>query len=292
MPSLPFTLPSYRKLTHHPLWNIFLLTVGAAFTAFGVQGITAHVGTLTGGVLGLGLLFWYVTDTFSASIWYLIFNIPLFIFGWLKVSRRFVLYSLYGTLAIFAWSQPMNNLAVPVEDPLYATILAGVMIGTGGGIMLRTFGSGGGLDLLAVFLNERFNLPIGRFSFFFNGALFLFSVTTISLDFIILSFIQVFLSSTVTDYVLRMFNQRKIVLIITNKGQEICNAITEKAGRATLWPAYGGYSHEAREIVMTVTTNFTLRYLEDIVFSLDPQALFAVENSFYVSGAQFPRKSR
>lgn len=290
LPPIPMPI-STRKLSLHPLWNFFLLTLGAAFIGFGVQGIAAHQGFLTGGILGLGLLTWYTTDLLSAPIWTLIFNIPLFIFSWFFVSRRFMLYSVYGTLAVFVWSNIFNSVHLPIENGLYAAILAGVLSGAGGGIMLRTLGSGGGLDLLGVYLNKRWNIPIGQFFFTFNSALFLFSTYTIALDLVIVSFIQIFISSSATDYVLRLFNQRKMVMIITSRGQDICNAIIATQGRATIVPAYGGYSHDPKEVVMTITNNYTLSNLENMVVSIDPQAMVIVENTFSVSGAQYPRKS-
>jgi uncharacterized membrane-anchored protein YitT (DUF2179 family) len=287
-----FPLPAYRKWSMHPLWNLWLLTAGSAFIALGVQGIAAHHGFLTGGVLGLGLLVWYATDLLNAPTWSLLFNIPLILFSWFHVGKRFVLYSVYGTVAIYVWSLLMDRFSLPFENPLYAAVMAGALGGTGGGIMLRSLGSGGGIDFLAVYLNRKLNIPIGRFAFFVNACIFLASITTISLDMVIVSFIMVFISSSATDYVLRMFNQRKIVFVVTSRGQEICDAIIAGAGRATILPAYGGYSHEAKEVVMTVTTNFTLRHLEDMVYAIDPHALFAVENTFYVSGSQYPRPPR
>lgn len=290
MPTIPRI--SYRKLVMKPLWNLILLTVGAAFIAFGVQAVAAHHGFLSGGVLGLGILIWYVTDTLNAPTWSLLINIPLFLFGWFGISRRFLLYSIYGTLAVFLWGITLDHFNPPLSEPLYAAIISGVMVGAGAGIMLRSYGSGGGLDIVGVFLNQKFNLAIGNFAFMFNAVLFLFSLATISLDMVLLSFIMVFISSNITDYVLRAFSQRKIVLIVTSKGQEICNQIINNGGRATIMPAYGGYSHEAREVVLTIITNFTLRALEDIVFTEDPDALFAVENTFYVASPQYPRDSR
>jgi uncharacterized membrane-anchored protein YitT (DUF2179 family) len=276
----------------HPVWNLSMLTIGAGLIAFGIQGITAHKGFLTGGVMGLGLLLWYGTGFFNAPVWNLLLNIPLYIFSWFNVSKRFFLYRMYGTVAIFFWGLLMDKVHVPVENDFYAAILAGVLAGAGGGIMLRTLGSSGGLDLVGVYINQKWNIPIGRFTFGFNALLFLVSATTIPLDLIIVSFIQVFISSSTLDYVLQMFNQRKMVFIITGKGQEVCYSIIETAGRATILPAYGGYSHESKEVVMTVTTNFTLRDLEDLVHEIDPDAFFAVENTFYVSGRQYPRKDR
>ncbi len=275
-----------------PLWNLFLLTIGAGFIALAVQGIASHHGFLTGGILGLSLLAWYSTGILSASIWNLLFNIPLFIFSWFHVSKRFVLYSAYGTIAIVVWGSLLDFVRLPVENTLFAAILAGVLGGAGGGIMLRTLGSGGGLDLIGVYLNQKWNITIGRFLFMFNAVLFSLSAFTMSLDLVIVSFIQVFVSSSTVDYVLQLFNERKMVFIITKNGQEVCNGIIAAQGRATLIPAYGGYSHDAKEIVVTITNNFVLKNLEELVFSLDPHALFVVENTFYVSGSQYPRKKK
>lgn len=292
LPKLPEHPAASRRLSSNPLWNLWLLTAGAAFIAYGVQGVAAHHGFLTGGALGLGLLIQYKTGLLSAPVWNLLINLPLLLFNWFHVSRRFVLYTLYGTFAIFAWGQVMNHISAPVQNSLYAAILTGILVGTGSGIMLRSLGSSGGTDLVGVYLNQKWNIPVGRVSLAFNAALFLGSISAISLDLVMVSLIEVFIAANTTDYVVRLFNQRKMVFIVTGKGQEICNAILANRGRATILPAYGGYSHEPKEVVMTITNTFALRYLEDTVYSIDPHALFAVENTFYVVGAQYPRKSR
>ena len=45
-------------------------------------------------------------------------------------------------------------------------------------------------------------------------------------------------------------------------------------------------------MVITIASNFALRYLEDLVASRDPQALFAVQNSFYIAGGQYKHKTK
>lgn len=91
--------------------------------------------------------------------------------------------------------------------------------------MLRTLGSGGGLDLIGVILNKRWNIGIGRFNFCFNAVMFLASMATISLDMVIVSFIQVFVASATIEYALRMGSQRKMVYVVTDRGEALCEAI-------------------------------------------------------------------
>jgi uncharacterized membrane-anchored protein YitT (DUF2179 family) len=112
-----------------------------------------------------------------------------------------------------------------------------------------------------------------------------------SLDVIVASMLMMFISSQTLEYVLGMFNRRKCVMVISEHGEEISEAIlvTERFG-VTLLRGKGAYSGADREILLTVTSNVALKRLENLVFSIDPHALFIVENTFYVSGGQFSRR--
>ena len=288
---MALSLASQQKLAQSPAWNLLLLTIGSFLFAFGAQGIAASHGFLTGGVFGSALLIWYASGWLSPSIWYAIINIPLFILSWVHVGRRFLLYSLYATTATTVFSE-FITVQLPVKDPLYAAIAAGIVCGIGAGIQLRTLGSGGGLDVVGVILNRKWNIGVGRFSVCYNTVQFILAGWTISLDMVIISFIQVFIAAYTMEHVLRMFNQRKVVYIITKRGEELCEAIlAEGYAGATVIKGRGAYSGDPREIIMTVTNNILLRKLENLVYEIDDHALFIVESSFYVSGSRYPRKS-
>ena len=184
------------------------------------------------------------------------------------------------------------NFTIPVTSELYAGIVAGVMTGAAAGIMLRTLGSAGGTDVVAVALKERWNIPIGQFTFGVNFVLFLLGAFFIPFDTIILSMIMMFIQAQVLEYVLSMFNKRKLVMIISEQGEAVCEAIlVSQPFGATMIRGKGAYSGGNREVLVTVTTNTVLKQLENLVFDIDPHALFIVENTFYVSGGQFSRKS-
>ena len=280
------------RLSQSPLWNLLLLTIGSSLISIGAQTVAAHHGFLTGGIVGTSLLAWYATDMLSPAVWYLMLNIPLFAISWFQIGRQFFFYSMYGSLATAVISMSLQGVQLPIENPFYAAVAAGVLGGTGVGIMLRSLGSGGGLDLIGVILNRRWNIGIGRFSFCYNAVMFLAAMTTISLDLVIVSFIQVFIAAGTMEYVLRLGSGRKMVYIVCERGEEICEAIiAEGYGGATILKGKGAYSGDNREIILTVTNNILLRRLENLVFDLDSSALFIVENTFYVSGARYPRKS-
>lgn len=286
-------LYSYNhKLAESVWWNLVLLTMGGLLTATCIQSVAAPHDFLAGGIMGVALLTNYWTGTLTPLLWYAMFCVPIYIFGWFFVGKRFLLYTAYGTLCttIFGF---FINFTIPLQSELYAAVVGGVLHGTAGGLMLRTLGSGGGTDVIAVVLKDRWNFSIGQFNVIFNGLLFLMGAYRLPFDLIVASMIMMFISSNALEYVLGMFNRRKLVFIISDHGEEISEAIlvTERFG-ATMLRGKGAYSGSDREILLTVTNNIALKRLENLVFSIDRNALFIVENTFYVSGGQFARRSR
>lgn len=288
---MPLTPRVNTKLAESVLWNLFLLTAGSFFYAAGAQCLAAKHGFLTGGVYGTALLTWYITKLLDPPAWYVLLNIPVLALAWFSVGRHFLLYTMYGVLATSLFGGMINSYAIPIQNEFYAAVAGGVLCGAGSGIILRSMGSGGGLDVVAIMLRERWNIAIGRFSFCFNVLLFGVGAFFIALDTVVVSIMFVFINAAVLEQVMGLFNQRKTVFIISENGEAICEAIVqlERFG-ATLIRGKGGFLGTDREIILTVTNNIALKRLEHLVFSLDEHALFIVENTFYVSGGQFARK--
>lgn len=286
-------LQSYNKaLAESVVWNLLWLTLGSVLMAICIQSVAAPHGFLSGGVMGVGLLVNYWTGTLTPLVWYSMLCVPVYALGWFCVGKRFLLYTAYGTLCTTLFSF-FITFEIPITNEVYATVVGGVLHGAACGIMLRTLGSSGGTDVVAVLLKERWNVPIGQFNFLFNSLLFLTAASHMALDLIVASMLMMFISASTLEYVLGLFNRRKLVMIISDHGEEISEAIlvTERFG-ATLVRGKGAYSGSDREILLTVTNNVALKRLENLVFSIDPRALFIVEKTFYVSGGQFARRSR
>ena len=282
-----------RKLAESIPWNLLLLTVGAALQALCLQCISPQHEFLATGLMGISLLANYLTSDVSVSVWYFMFSIPFYLVGWFFVSRRFLLYTLYGTCMTTLAGMFYNHIGyvIPVTNELYAAVLGGVLLGSGSGIMLRSLGSGGGLDIISVILRNKWNIQIGQFMLFFNAVVFSVGVALgYNLDNVMASIIMIFISSSLLDYVLGMFNHRKMVMIISDRGEEMAEVImaSEPFG-ITLLRGKGAYLGNNKEILLTVTSNMVLKRLETIVFGVDPHALFIVENTFYVAGGQFRR---
>ena len=281
---------TFQKIRFSVPWNLFSLTIGAIIFVAGINGIVVHQSFIPGGLYGLCLFVSYKTEILSPGILYLLFNIPFFILGWILVSRRFVLYTIYCSTIITIAAEIMV-LDFGIHDQLYAAIAAGCVCGTGGGIILRTLGAGGGLDIVAIILYRYFNLGVGRTFLIFNLVLYTLVATSYSADILIASIILTYVTTNCLDYLLTLFNQRKIVYVISELSTDIADSmISDLNIGATCIKGRGAYSGRDKEILMAITNNLQLKRLEEKVFTIDPDALFIVENSYDVIGSSFRKR--
>lgn len=279
-----------RDYTYTVPWNVFLITLGALFFSFGAKVVAIPQEFISGGISGAALIIYYVAGTLPPGVWLLILNIPILILGWIYVSRRFFFYSLYGTLLVSLFLD-IIPWVLPIEDRLLSALTAGAIMGAGVGIALRSLGSIGGLDIVSAYLNQRYNIGIGQFSFAFNIVLFAGSLFFIGLEHILYSVFLVFVSSMVMDYFLGLFNQRKMVLIVSDKPDELAKAILNTINRgSTFLYGRGAYTGKRKKIVLTVVNSLQLKRLEEIIFSIDPQAFTIEENTLNVIGQGFSRR--
>ncbi len=164
-----------RKLfafTYTPWWNLLLLTLSAFLVALSLKAIAIPHNLVSGGISGLSLILHYLSgNKLKMSYLFFVLNIPIFVLGYIYVSKRFFAYSLYGMImtTIFLY---FINLTLPIKDPLLSTIAYGSILGAGLGFSYRSLGSIGGTDIIAIILYNKFNLRIGQTNFFLNLFIF------------------------------------------------------------------------------------------------------------------------
>ena len=278
------------KFVYSIFWNCALITVGSLIQTLALKGIAIPHNFVPGGLFGVSSLIYYLADLLNPGLIYLLLNIPLFILGYIFISRRFLWYSALAMAQISIFYQ-LIQFEIHIESQLYAALTLGVMLGFGAGMVLRSLGSNGGLDVVAVILYQKYNIGIGKTYFGFNLILFSLSFLSLDNDLVIASMIAVFVTSVTLDYTLSMFNQRKLAFIISEKSEAIADRVmtTLKIG-TTLLPAMGAYRKESRTVMMVVINNIQLKRLEEIVFTTDEYALFIVENTFSVLGSTFSKR--
>lgn len=280
----------YYRYLSSILANLTLITVGAVVFGIGLKAIVIPQGLITGGISGVGLLLYYHFKLLTPGLWYLIINIPIFLIGWIYVSRRFFLYSLFG-MAVLSAAMDLIQFQIPIQDLFLALLAGGTIMGAGTGITLYSLGSLGGNDIIGIILKEKYNVSIGHFFFAFNLVIFAFSFTILSVDLVLYSLAMSFVTSQVIEHVLTMFNQRKMVLIISDQHESIAKAVHSRVNRgATYLDGEGTYTGRSKKLVMTVVHNYQLKRIEEAVFNIDPDAFMIIENTFNVLGKGFSQR--
>lgn len=277
----------FRKITFGIPWNLFLLTLGSWLIAFSVKAIAVPHGLLTGGMSGLGLLVYYIVGGLTPGQWYFALNVPVFVLGWVFISRRFFFYSLYGMIvsAIFL---DMITYTMPTSDVWLAVLACGSILGVGAGLTLRTLGSTGGSDILAVICKQKLNMSMGTFEFWFNLIVFLGGFAWLDPSIMLYSIAMTFVTAVAIDHIMNMFGEREMVLIISEYPEEIKKLVIKRLDRgATVLAGRGGYTDAPKQVVMTMVTSIQLKQLEELIYTVDPDAFTIMGSGFRVLGRGF-----
>lgn len=265
-------------------WNLGLLALGSLFCALGINGLLIPHRFVSGGVTGLALLVHYLLPSLPVALLYLLANVPLFAAGWFFISRRFFFYSIAGML-LFSAAVAGVNVPLPVEEKLLAALLAGLTVGTGSGLILKSLGSSGGVDILSVILLQRFSIRLGTTVLGFNSLILVAAALLFSLEAALYTLIYLYVSAQIVDLVVTGLSQRKAVFIISPRWERILPRIHRDIHRGvTILRGQGGYSQEEQRILYTVVTFRELATLKRVVSAEDPAAFVVVSETTEVMG--------
>ncbi len=273
-----------RRRTGRLIWNLFLITFGSVLCACAINGILIPNRFLAGGVSGLSLFIFYLVPAVPVGVSNFLLNIPLFVVGWLFVGRRFFFYSLAG-MVIFSAALLIPVAPFPIRDPLLTALTAGIISGVGSGVILKSLGSGGGLDILSVILFKRFSIRIGTTVMGFNCALVAACLFRFNLDTVLYALIYLFVTSQLVNMVVTGLNQRKAVMVMSQHWEEIAHEIMDTMQRGvTLVNGQGGYTGNELKILYSVITFQELSRFKELVRQHDPSAFVVVTETLEVMG--------
>ena len=274
------------------LWNLLLIFAGSVLCAIAIKGILVPKEFLAGGVTGLALLGHYVFPSLPIGFIYFLLNIPLFVIGWMFVGRRFFWYSLAGMIifsAVIFWPSPVFS----VEDMILNALAAGVITGLGSGIILRSLGSAGGLDILSIILFKRFSVRPGTTVMTFHAILLFIALFRLPMERVLYTLIYFFINAYFVNLVVIGLSQRKAIMIISSRWKDISRQIMEQLQRGvTIVQGEGGYSGQRLHILYSVITLTELSRFKKMVRKIDPNAFVVVTETLEVMGKRIGNQPR
>ncbi len=174
-------------IIRHPLWEDALaLLLGTALVALGIA-FYSHAGLLTGGTVGLAFLLKYLLGWSFGWSFFLI-NLPFYALAIWRMGWKFTLRTVcaVGLVSLLAELTP-QWVAFAQLNVLYAALFGGFAMGLGLLMLFRHRASLGGVNILALYLQERYGLRAGKVQMAIDAAIVLAAVISVPADKVLLS---------------------------------------------------------------------------------------------------------
>jgi len=275
-----------NRLKRLKLFNFIMLTIAGTINAFGVTLFLAPVKLYDSGISGTSMLLSQVTS-FSLSVFLIILNVPLFLYGYKKQGLRFTVYSLYA-VAIYSLGAFLINDVLPVDvrfasplagnDLLLCSIFGGMISGVGSGMTIRYGGAIDGMEVMAVVFAKKLNVTVGSFVMAYNVVLYVISgFVTESWILPLYSIVAYMAALKTVDFIVEGLDRSKAVMIITNEPQKISDTLIEHfESGTTIMNAKGGYSNQDKSVVYFVVNRFQISKMKELVHRIDPKAYMTI----------------
>ena len=270
--------------------NILLLTIAGCINAFGVTIFLAPVELYDSGISGTSMLLSQITPSYlSLSVFLVVLNIPLFLYGLKKQGIYFTIYATYTVIiySFMAWLitdvLPIDvSLASPLagKDLLLCALFGGLVSGIGSGLAIRFDGAMDGIEVMAVIFAKRLGVSVGTFVMTYNVLLYIICGIVIHSWILPLYSIVTYMAALNTvDFIVDGFDHAKCAMIITTKADEICDALSlEFESGLTKINAVGGYSGIERTVIYFVVNRFQITKMREIISEIDPSAFIALHD--------------
>ncbi len=273
---------------------LFVILGGALF-ALGVNLFITPLNLYSAGMVGISQIIRTLIVDYAhlslpqgfdiAGIINLILNLPLMIMAYKSISRSFFVKTVLNMLA---QTITISLVAIPsiplIEDAFASCVVGGVISGFGIGLALRAGGSGGGFDILGMYITKRVpKFSVGAMNLWAN--IVIYSICAIMFD------ITTALYSVINLVVFIMmidkthYQNIEMSVMVFTKNENLHKIINKEMIRGvTYWKGAGAYSGEERYIFVCVFNKYEVRRFKELVQMHDPSAFVVVNEEVEVLG--------
>ena len=270
------------------LQNLLLLLVSGTVNAFGVTMFLTPVGLYDSGISGTSMLLDQLTPAWlTLSVFLVVLNVPLFLYGLKKQGLAFTVYSIFAVCvyAAVAWLiQDVLPISVANASPfagsdlLLCAIFGGLISGVGSGLTLRAGGAIDGMEVMAVIFAKKLGVTVGNFVMAYNVVLYILAgISCQSWILPLYSIITYYVGQNAVDFIVEGLDRSKSVMIITEKAEEVSLALMEafECGTTKI-PAKGGFTNVDKTVIYFVVNRFQIARMKNIVHTIDPSAYLTI----------------
>ncbi|MCL2681368.1 MAG: YitT family protein [Streptococcaceae bacterium] len=276
-----------NELTVHAR-NFVGILIGTAIFAFGFVEFNMANHLAEGGMAGITLML-HALFKWDPSYMQIILNIPLLIIGYRYLGQRTFTYTIFAlaSSSVFIWLFQRLHIMINIDhDNLIAALLAGLFAGVGVGIVLRSGGTTGGSDIIAQLLQVKNGIQFGQTFFIIDIMVLSLSLATyIDVNHMVYTLLASFVASQVIGFVQSGGYAVRGMLIMTNKHEEVAQAVMNELGRGmTYLHGAGAYSKHEKEVIYVVLNPREVQTVKQLLNMIDENAFVSVINVHEVMG--------
>lgn len=278
-----------RNWIHKLRWqNMLMITLAGMINAIGVTCFLTPVHIYDSGMSGTSMLLSQITPIYlDLSLFLILLNIPLMLYGLRKLGAVFTTYAVYAVL-VFAGTAWLITNVLPIDvihgsplaqsDLVLCALFGGVVSGVGSGLALRYGGAIDGIEVVAITVARKLGFSSGTFMMLYNIVLYVISgLVRGSWILPLYSILTYFVALKTVDFIVEGIDRSKSATIITTKPDEVCESLSaEFESGMTRIDAKGGYSNLDKTMIYFVVNRFQIARMKDIVHSIDPHAYITI----------------
>ncbi len=273
--------------------ELLQITLGTALIGCALSTFLVPFKLAPGGVSGVASVLYYLTGIRVSTLIMLI-NVPIFILGFVHFNGKFLLRSIYGTIAVSVSVELFSSFVAPAADIFSACVFGGIILGTGLALVLKSGATTGGTDILVMISRKFFpNLSVGNLFMIIDGVIILVAGATLGgWEIVLYSAAALFISTHITDGILEGASFARMVYIMSGHSDTITERIYKEMDRGvTGLTSVSMYTGKDRKILLCVIKKYELPHLKKLIYDTDPNAFVVISEAKEVMGNGFERES-
>ncbi len=270
-------------------FEFILIAIGCILAAFGTSEFLLPNQLSSGGFAGIATIIYYLFHIQMGTT-ILILNIPLFFIGYFKLGRMFIVKTIVATFLYSKFIDIFENFEVFTTDRFLSCLYGGILIGIGLALVLKVNSSTGGTDLVAYIIQDfNSNIKMSNIIMIVDILVVLGNIITFrEIEIGLYSAITIFIVGKMLDIVFEGINFCKLIYIVSDKSEEILEAINLDANKgATAIYGRGSFSKKNKMIIMCVTKRRGVDKIKLLSKKVDPNSFIIITDAREVYGLGF-----
>lgn len=278
------------------LINSLVIILGNTMLAIATSVFILPFNIDNGGLSGISVI---LERWFNPAVVIFVLNWVLFFLGLIFLKKDFALKTLLSTIVyplvvnLIYYTNLAGNVIKDLNDPLLASIMAAILIGTGLGLVYKVGGSTGGVDVISVMLHKYLGIKISHSTFIIDSIIVTLGLFMVSVNSSLYGIICVIIASYLIEVITIKGNSSYMMHIVSDKMELINDYIINELERgSTIISAKGGIHKDEKEMIEVIFNEKEYYKIKHEIQKIDKDAFLSVYKAVNVYGNGFEMISR